>query len=79
VKDLMAHLVEWEQMFLGWYRAGLRGENPQTPAPGYTWGWESLHKLNDKIYRHYRRAPLAEVRSLFAHSYAAEKLWCKAS
>ena len=22
VKDLMMHLVEWEQMFLGWYRAG---------------------------------------------------------
>ena len=70
VKDLMAHLMEWEQMFLGWYRAGLKGEIPDTPAPGYTWGWESLHKLNEKIYRRYRRKPWAEVQSLFATSYA---------
>ncbi len=70
VKDLMMHLVEWEQMFLGWYRVGLKGEIPNTPAPGYTWSWESLHKLNDTIYRRYRRKPLAEVQSLFAKSYA---------
>ncbi len=70
VKDLMGHLLAWEQMFLGWYGAGLKGEIPDTPAPGYTWNWESLHKLNDKIYRHYRRVPLAEVQRLFAESYA---------
>ena len=70
VKDLMAHLVEWEQMFLGWYRAALKGEIPNTPAPGYTWSWDSLHQLNDKIYRRYRRKSLAEVQSLFTKSYA---------
>ncbi len=37
VKDVLAHLVEWEQMALGWYRAGLRGETPDLPAPGYKW------------------------------------------
>ena len=26
VKDVLAHLVEWQQMNLGWYAAGLRGE-----------------------------------------------------
>ena len=70
VKDLMMHLVAWEQLFLGWYRAGLKGEIPNTPAPGYTWSWESLHKLNDTIYRRSRRTSLAGVRSLFASSYA---------
>ena len=25
VKDVLAHLIEWEQMTLGWYRAGLVG------------------------------------------------------
>ena len=28
VKDVLAHLVEWQQMNLGWYAAGLRGEPP---------------------------------------------------
>ena len=70
VKDLVMHLVEWEQMFLGWYRAGLKGEIPDTPASGYTWSWESLHQLNDKIYRRYRRKSWADAQSLFAKSYA---------
>ena len=25
VKDILAHLVEWQEMNLGWYAAGLRG------------------------------------------------------
>ena len=37
VKDVLAHLAEWEQMALGWYRAGLRGDAPDLPAPGYKW------------------------------------------
>jgi len=69
VKDLMGHLVAWEQMFLGWYRAGLKGDVPDTPARGFTWSWESLHKLNERIYRRYRRMSLAEVQRLFAESY----------
>ena len=32
VKDVLAHLLEWEQMVLGWYGAGLRGEPPHVPA-----------------------------------------------
>ena len=35
IQDLYAHLTEWEQMFLGWYREGLDGGNPPLPAPGY--------------------------------------------
>jgi hypothetical protein len=35
VKDTLAHLYEWKQMFFTWYESGLRGENPVLPAPGY--------------------------------------------
>ena len=28
-KDVMAHLVEWKKMFLGWYEEGLRGGSPR--------------------------------------------------
>ena len=27
VKDVLAHLMEWEQMFLGWYAVVLRDNN----------------------------------------------------
>jgi len=37
VKEVLAHLVEWEQMVVGWYRVGHGGEVPELPAPGYKW------------------------------------------
>jgi hypothetical protein len=33
VKDILAHLIEWQQMNLDWYAAGRRGEKPAMPAP----------------------------------------------
>ena len=42
VKDVLAHLIEWEQMVLGWHATGLRGDTlkevllgdrARTPAP----------------------------------------------
>lgn len=69
VKDIMAHLAEWEQMFLGWHAAGVRGETPETPAPGYTFGAKSLGQLNEAIYRKYRRRSLADVQAYFDQSY----------
>ena len=38
VKDVLAHLVEWQAMNLDWYAAGLRGERPAIPAPGFGLG-----------------------------------------
>lgn len=70
VKDLLAHLTAWEQMFLGWYRAGVKGETPETPAPGLTWSAANLNKLNDRIYKHGKRLSLAEVQRQFDASYA---------
>lgn len=37
VKDILSHLVDWEQRGLCWYRAGLRGEVPKTPDERYNW------------------------------------------
>ena len=63
VKDVLAHLIEWEQMVLGWYRAGLRGEIPELPAPGYK--WNQTPQLNQMIYEKHRDRPLDEVMELF--------------
>jgi hypothetical protein len=59
VKDVLTHLIEWEQMVLEWYRAGLRGENPELPAPGYK--WNQTPQLNQLIYEKHRDRPLDEV------------------
>ncbi|MGW8227210.1 MAG: ClbS/DfsB family four-helix bundle protein, partial [Anaerolineales bacterium] len=67
VKDILAHLVDWEQRFLSWYQAGLRGEVPQTPAPGMTWG--GLDKLNQMIFEEHKEQPLDEVKADFQNSY----------
>jgi hypothetical protein len=68
VKDVLAHLVDWEQRFLGWYEAGRRGERPAVPAPGI--GWDELDLLNRQIYQRNRGRPLEEVLTDFHASYA---------
>ncbi|MFN8492406.1 MAG: ClbS/DfsB family four-helix bundle protein [Caldilineaceae bacterium] len=70
IKDVLAHLTAWEQLFLGWYQAGVRGETPETPAPGFTWGWKSLDLLNQQIYEQHRQISLEEVAATFHASYA---------
>lgn len=59
VKDILAHLVEWQAMNIRWYEAGVRGETPALPAPGFT--WKQTPRLNEKIYRTHRRRSLKSV------------------
>jgi hypothetical protein len=59
VKDVLGHLVEWQQMNLDWYAAGLRGEKPAMPAPGFT--LRELPRLNAMIYRKHHRRSLPSV------------------
>jgi len=65
-KDVLAHLSAWEQLFLGWYCAGLRGETPALPAPGFT--WNQLDQLNQQIYEEHRDEPLENVLAFFETS-----------
>jgi hypothetical protein len=67
VKDVLAHLIDWEQRFLAWYQAGLRGEVPETPAPGLTWG--DLDILNQQIFEKHQDRTLADVLAEFHNSY----------
>jgi hypothetical protein len=66
-KDILMHLVDWEQRVLGWYRAGLRGETPATPGDGYNWA--TLPALNRLCFEQHRDLPLAEVRRQYAESH----------
>lgn len=58
-KDHVAHLAEWDRMFLGWYEAGLRGEEPPVPAEGYTWA--TMDALNKRIYDQHRDDQIEHV------------------
>lgn len=59
VKDIIAHLLEWQQMNLDWYAAGLRNEKVHMPARGYT--LRDLPRLNEMIYRKHHRRSLQSV------------------
>lgn len=67
VKDVLAHLVEWEQMFLGWYAVGKRGEIPATPAEAFT--WRQLPQLNRQIFEKHRDRALEDIQKQFESSY----------
>jgi len=67
VKDVLTHLIAWEQMCLSWYKAGLRGESPALPAPGMT--WRDLPKLNDQIFKENHRRSLDDVLAEFQASH----------
>jgi hypothetical protein len=67
VKDVLAHLIEWEQMVLGWHKAGLRDEIFELPAPGFK--WNQTLALNQQIYEKHRDRPLEEVLEQFTTSY----------
>ena len=67
-KDVMAHLVEWKMMFLGWYAEGLAGGNPSTPADDLK--WSQTPQLNDRIFRKWKEVELARILHEFDSTYA---------
>jgi hypothetical protein len=67
VKDILAHLHEWQVMFFGWYEAGLRDEMPEVPAPGYK--WNQLPALNQSIYEKYRNLTPEQALAMFRESH----------
>jgi uncharacterized protein (TIGR03083 family) len=67
VKDVLAHLLEWEQMVLRWHSAGLRGKVPVTPAEGFNWA--QLPQLNQQIFEKHHDRPLDEIQKEFSSSY----------
>src|SRR5512140_1445953 len=67
IKDVLAHLMTWEQMCLGWYKAGLRNVIPPLPAEGYNWA--QIPALNRAIYEKYHGRPLVEVLKQYRASY----------
>ncbi len=67
VKDILAHLVAWEKLFLGWYSAGVRGCAPETAPVGMS--QKTIDALNQQIYEKNRWRTLDDVLAEFYASY----------
>lgn len=67
IKDILAHLTDWEQRFLRWYRKGRSGQIPQLPEPGMT--WRDMHRLNNLRYEYFMDWRLEEVLTAYRESY----------
>jgi hypothetical protein len=67
VKDVLAHLLEWEQMVLSWHSAGLKNQVPFTPAEGFNWG--QLPQLNQQIFEKHCDRSLEEIQTEFESSF----------
>jgi hypothetical protein len=63
IKDMLAHIIEWHYLFLGWYEGGKRGEAVKTPTDDLNWG--QIDILNQRFYEKHRARPLAEIRAEF--------------
>ena len=66
-KDVLAHLIEWEQMVVKWYEAGVKDKVPAVPSEEYNWG--QLPQLNHAIYLKHRDRSLADIQKEFKASY----------
>lgn len=65
-KDILAHLHEWHNMPLRWYKEGLSG-TPEMPAKGYN--WRQIPELNREIYKKYKDISLPEAKKLVKASH----------
>ena len=67
VKDILAHLDAWHEMFLRWEVVGSTGEIPAMPAAGYT--WKQTPELNQAIYERHKADDWDAVVTRLRHSY----------
>ncbi|AEK35966.1 hypothetical protein CVAR_0614 [Corynebacterium variabile DSM 44702] len=66
--DLVAYLVGWNELVLSWHEQRARGDEPEFPAPGYT--WNQLGDLAQQFYRDYADLSWAELLERFDQAKA---------
>jgi hypothetical protein len=67
VKDLLAVRAWWAESVLEWIEAGLHGETPTTPAPGYR--WNETPRLNADLVWAARDESYATIRARLDRSF----------
>ena len=69
VKDILGHLIEWQQLNISWYQTGKCGETPFVPAKGVS--WRETSKLNHSIFLKHQDRELVRIKQDFAASHQA--------
>jgi hypothetical protein len=67
VRDVLAHLHEWQLLMTGWYKTGMGGAKPDMPAKGFT--WKTTPELNATIWSKYQNTSLKRVRNKLTKSH----------
>ena len=67
VKDILAHLVAWEKLFLDWYSTGVQGCSPSITPVGMS--QSSIDTLNQLIYEKNQWRSLEDILAEFQASY----------
>lgn len=60
VKDILSHVLGWQDHLMRWHETELGGGSPVVPAPGMT--WRDVKRFNEMIYREHRDRPLDAIR-----------------
>lgn len=68
IKDILAHLADWEARMPVWMEAARRGDPVESPEPGLT--WKQLDILNERIYQAHCNQSLEQVLEYY---YAAHE------
>ena len=66
VKDILAHITDWEQRMVGWIDESLDGDGPDLSSD---WSDEILNALNQEIYESNKDRTLEDVLEEFQLSY----------
>jgi hypothetical protein len=67
IKDILAHIADWELRCASWIETGLRGETPARPETGYT--WDDIDGLNERTFIENQNRPLPEVLAISHQAY----------
>jgi hypothetical protein len=60
LRDVLAHLMEWQNMLFDWYQIGMSGDQPEMPAKGFS--WKTTPELNQQIWKNCQSKSLKLVR-----------------
>lgn len=67
MRDVLAHLYEWHNMLLLWYKVGMAGQKPSMPKEGYT--WKTVPELNREIWNFYKEVEFELIKDKLQTSH----------
>lgn len=67
IRDVYAHLYEWQKMLIDWYKSNTNGEEKQFLREGYN--WKTYGDMNDVIKEEYQSYSLEELINLLSESH----------